>query len=141
MSSWATKEISRQRAKNEGFKNWQKILLSINQSKASFLATSMGKFSLNEDRLKSFKIADLRFSATTPIHAFNPDPQQIANVGYYHAFTFQDRFTLSFSHSFPSLSFDYGEKCLNEFVYIIRELIDVEQPLVGEIVDKLKKSF
>lgn len=138
----ASAEVNRQKTENAGMRNWQKILLGINQPKACMYATSMGRVSLgDEERLKSVKIVDLRFFASTPGIEFDADNRGMSsNIGYVHTFTYHDRLNLTFTHSFPSLSFAWGERFLRTYLAILDMFLngDESQPTLGDALRIIK---
>lgn len=140
----ASKEISRQRQNNEGLKNWMKILNSLGQPKVSLWCSSMGKVSLDEDRLKSIKIVDMRFFISAPDQQFEINPTRLPMVrGYIHAFTFNDRLNITLSQTFPSLSLAWGQLFMDNLRTMIIKIIQTRDdgPSIGEILDKLKKPL
>lgn len=137
LAQTASEEVVRRKSSNEGLKNWTKLLHGIDQVKACMYATSMGKVSINEEQLKSIRINDLRFFASTSGVEFRPNGEQTPNIGYMHTFTFQNRLNLTFTHSFPRLSYKWGEEYLNRIVFIIHRFLegDEKSPLLKDLLN------
>lgn len=141
IASFATKEVNRQKNQNLGLKGWVKINNSIKQPKVYLYATNMGQFSLDENSFKSIKVNDLRFFISTPSNDFRvaDDTTSVSNIAYIHAFTYQNKLNMTLSHSFPSLSLEWGRNFSQNFYSIIKQLIENNNDLlVGDILNSLK---
>lgn len=130
-----TEKIKMKLNENHGLKWWLKLKNSINFQKFSIMSSSMGVVSMDETKLKNFKIVDLRFLGS----AYNVTP---GNAGIMtHAFTFLDRFTFNFSYTYPALDEKWAQIFSNNLNLILRHLANQESlcTKLQDLLDSLEK--
>lgn len=115
------KEMKEQR---EGLKWWAKSMNSVELPKLFSFCSSIGVVSLGEETLKRIAIEDFRFNLGVTREHFNLLNSTIENYTNVHAFTFRDKLTLVFGHSFPSLSIAWSKNFFNNILAIIEAYSD-----------------
>lgn len=133
-----TKKVHEMKKNKDGLKFWIKLNngLETDYENTVVNQSSIGKISFQEDTIKNIKFKNLNFFNTTYNQHFDQ------NFIAIFAYTFLNRFTITFSHTCSRLSYEWSSNFSKNIETVLKcmsnELID-DRLSVKYILDKLNQ--
>ncbi|RNA30352.1 alcohol acetyltransferase [Brachionus plicatilis] len=134
-----SKKVHEMKKNREGLKFWKKLNsgLETDYEETVVNQSSIGKISFQEDKIKNVKFKNLNFFNTTYNNQFDQ------NFIAVFAYTFLNRFTITFSHTCSRLSYDWSHNFTKNIEIVLKfmsnEILD-DRLTVEYLLGKLIKN-